>query len=633
MKQERYFLEIWPQDGRYEGSLHRGDAGRGRLLPSLALGAGEAPFPGRKHTLGSLVERLVKLDEEFAGEFDERFQTDLGRYLYAQTFGQIDAWDPPDEGDVEVQIVTEDEHIARLPWVLLNRRGPFLCASGWSVSLTRSAAGQEDCELPPSPRLLVVAPEPSAWTPTHAAAHLEELEETLSAADSHFRRGRHLRVVSSWEELAPALDELQPHLLYYYGHGQGTLNSSRLVFARGAERSPREVPVADFAQLLRRHAGPQLLFAYVNCCQGDAGGILGAGWQLGEIVPAVVTNRTQAYISTARSQALELWRAVLLRGEAPHRAVSTLHARIEDPGLSFRNSRWMNPAVHRRYGHWTANPPRPRLRSEHDPHWGMKLDRVKQFGQVFMEADQMLRERRPRTLAYFWYGEEGQGVELFHQRLQVELRERLDESRMIELRPRWPDELHNPYHSFEEMIAEACEIQDLTDLAAWVRGEAQLDRRRIPLVHIRHEPLRQGEVVKPSTMKTYLEWWDDHLAPSLANAGAFGLLGVSFLAQKNPARLQNLLNETLEDFFPQNLVFHVLDEMEEVVKKDLLDFLQTHNVSLPKPLRDRVLVDILAKTGGRYEMTLEALKALVDQAWDEGGEERAERPASGEDEW
>ncbi|MDH3349836.1 MAG: hypothetical protein OEM02_17245, partial [Desulfobulbaceae bacterium] len=39
-------------------------------------------------------------------------------------------------------------------------------------------------------------------------------------------------------------------------------------------------------------------------------------------IPAVVTNRTTAFIDAARPQALAFWEALLLKGETPHAALS-----------------------------------------------------------------------------------------------------------------------------------------------------------------------------------------------------------------------------------------------------------------------------------------------------------------------
>src|SRR5436305_14953752 len=145
---------------------------------------------------------------------------------------------------------TDDEHVARLPWVLLARDGYFLSAAGWSVSLGRPGVAEEEAFLPTSPNLLIVAPEPADQPPTQAEQHIDELERRLSAADRYFKRGEHLRIVKTWEELLLILPEFKLDLLYFYGHGRGTFDSSRLLFPDSDGRT-REVPVADLAQAFR----------------------------------------------------------------------------------------------------------------------------------------------------------------------------------------------------------------------------------------------------------------------------------------------------------------------------------------------------------------------------------------------
>jgi hypothetical protein len=48
--------------------------------------------------------------------------------------------------------------------------------------------------------------------------------------------------------------------------------------------------------------------------------------------------------------------------------------------------------------------------------------------------------------------------------------------------------------------------------------------------------------------------------------------------------------------------YDLLDEMEHLAKKDLLDFLKTHNIKLPQSRQDKVLEAILKETGGHYEI-------------------------------
>ena len=155
----------------------------------------------------------------------------------------------------------------------------------------------------------------------------------------------------------PPSSEFQPEIVYYYGHGVGNEDRTRLLFADDAGAA-REVPVADLALCLRRMPRPPLM-VYVNCCLGDAAGFLGVGRQVGDFVPAVLTNRTVATIQAAQAQAMAFWESVLLRGVPPHLATARLYGRLTDLELSTADVRWLTPVLHCRYSTWRANPPTP----------------------------------------------------------------------------------------------------------------------------------------------------------------------------------------------------------------------------------------------------------------------------------
>ncbi len=627
----RHFVEISNDRGKYRARVHDGDPMRGQVLSSLAIGPEVAPFAELPDTLGSLIERLIAFDSEFITRvLDERLQLELGRYLYDQIFGQLEERNLPTEANVEVEILTQDEHAARLPWVLLARSGRFLSATGWAITMGQAGIEHEDSLLPPSPKMLVVIPQPAGLRDTHAEAHLEDLELMLVSADHLFGQGRHLRVATTWSDFCRLAGDFRPHLLYYYGHGSGDRRTSRLIFAKNAAGQPLDVPVADVAHVLCQAPVPPLI-AYVNCCLGDAGGLLGVGWQLGEVVPAVLTNRAVAFIETARQQAMQFWRAVLLNGASPHGAIAEMYRHLGDMGLGFRDARWMTPVLYRHYDQWESHPPRSRNRID-DPHWHVKLDRVRQFSQVVFQTQKMLQRRKPPTLAYLWYGQEGQGIEQFHQRLKVELRDFLGNAHLLEVRPRWPDDVH--YRSFDEMMAEAFEVLTLDDVPARIRSSTRGGIDHESVVYVRHEPIRAGEVMGPAHLPDYLEWWDDVFAPRLREASAFGLLGISFVVQ-NPSRfLQALTRHGFDDLELRHLVHYLLDEMERLAKDDLLEFLRAHEVMLPRNRRSRILEEILEKTEGHYEMTLDALRDLVHRAWDENPSRREPTPVTeDENDW
>jgi len=620
----RCWVEIENQNGCYTGSIHHGNRIFIRPLPKLRLGLDEKILiKGRPCRLGDLVQVLLAhKPQEPDTIFDERGQLEIGRYLYQQIFDDIHPsrlkLDSDDQ--VDLRIVTDDEHIARLPWVLLAHKGTFLSTSDWSVSLARTCY-VKNCTLPPSPRMLVIAPEPVGMPGTRAESHLEMLDYQLSPYDYRLSLGDHIQVAHTWEQYCQLLQEFKTHIVYYYGHGVGNLDRSRLVFATGRQQRRVEKPIADFAQCLRELEEPPRL-VYLNCCSGDAGGFLGAGWQLGNFIAAVITNRTVAHTNTAQAQALALWQSILLDGLPPHLAMTRVRSRLVDLGLSFSDAQWLTPVIHCHYADWKSTPPQRVDPLKHDPHWHLKLNRVKQFGIVSYETQQMLREQRPRSMAYVWYGQKGQGVDLFHWRLTVELREHLaTHAHFLQINPDWPMDLYDPDRSFSDMMCDAFQrefvkfdVRSLKDIPDCIRAYTRGARGRQTLVYVRHQPVRSKLVMNPRTLCTYLQWWDREFVPLLKDR-FYALLTVSFVVD-NSARFHKVVEPYLYDLEFSNTICRLLDEMERLGKKDLLDFLQAHKIRLPRRHKDRILQEILEYTNGHYELTISALKRLVSRALD-----------------
>ncbi|MEZ4866210.1 MAG: hypothetical protein R3C14_33140 [Caldilineaceae bacterium] len=269
----RYAIEITKQGNTYTGLIHQGNRANAQPLAALNLGANTGiTIKGQAYFLSELTQALISYQShQLAYLFDERGQLELGHHLYAQTFGQLPEVERRrlHQADaVDVQIVTADEHLSRLPWALLAHNGIFLTTAGWSVVLADQVETL-DCELPPSPRILVVAPQPVGVTATYAARHLEVLEDRLSSHDHLLAWDRHLKLVETWEEFTQQVKAFAPQVVYYYGHGEGDVHNARLTFATGPGRQLLRVPVADFALQLRNMPTPPCL-VYVNCCLGDA---------------------------------------------------------------------------------------------------------------------------------------------------------------------------------------------------------------------------------------------------------------------------------------------------------------------------------------------------------------------------
>jgi hypothetical protein len=105
-------------------------------------------------------------------------------------------------------------------------------------------------ELPPSPKILVIAPQPQGEERTHAEHHLETLERELSSRNRLVKWGQHLQMATAWEKFTDIAQRFQPAVVYYCGHGVSDGNTTRLVFAAARSRKRVEKPVGDLRAIL-----------------------------------------------------------------------------------------------------------------------------------------------------------------------------------------------------------------------------------------------------------------------------------------------------------------------------------------------------------------------------------------------
>ncbi|WP_133512264.1 hypothetical protein [Candidatus Thiosymbion oneisti] len=619
-------------DIRAQGtSAYAGTETGGQMLHLAGLELGEQAqvrIKGRSYTLGDLVRLLIEFKNDDAGLLDDRDQLEIGRYLYAQTIARL----PPaeqnklrDASEVILHLASPDEQITRLPWVLLARDQDLLSICGWSVLLRGEPFVRPDdegtiqlhhglraVELPPAPRLLVIAPQPTDVKGTDADAHLAALQEQLSSRDAHMQWGKHLRRVDDWDEFVAVLPEFRPHLIYYYGHGRGTEHRSELIFATHQGQA-RKIPVTGFAQCINQLEDPPRL-VYVNCCQGDAAGYLGVGRQIK--APAVLTNRTKAVIPAAQAQAMALWEAVILKGRAPHLALQEVYQRTPELDLSLADVCWMTPVLYGQYAEWRANPPVKHWIK--DDEWHLKVDRIHQFGTVSFLVREMLRNKRPRCLFFVWYGRAGEGIDLFHERLASELELDLPgATEVYPVNPAWPDHLADPTIAFREVTLEVFGVNSLEDIPARIRTQNQGERQ--VLTYLNHRPVitrpyaspeMLANTINPQTLRDYFDWCD-RVYPDLLEPGQYLLVGISFVV-KDPPRFRDWFRQAQRGLDLCNSVVRLLDEMENLAEEDLKDLFHLHKIPLPAARRDQVIKSILAKTKGRYELTIDELRNWLE---------------------
>jgi hypothetical protein len=620
------FIRIRQSGNSLFGEIHCGDPANSRLMPDLHLDDNASvSIRDKKVKLGQLVKSFIRVCEKDLVEFDDSFQLAMGQFLFDRLFPEFAHTVAPTA--VDLHISTSESSLFLLPWHVLSHKQSFLASSGWSVSLSSySETKQENCSLPKSPKVLIVAPlhsKGTAGSTPMAEFHPESLENNLSVGNHSLSLGQNLAAAYTWEEFCNKLVSFSPDVIYFYGHCTGDAEKTELCFASVAGNAIRNIGVDEFSDCIQKMSIKPVL-VYLNC-MGTSTGLINFAFALNKIIPAVICSRFVYNSAVAQEQGIKLLSDILTRGIAPHRAVASLFAKL-DPALqiSTAQARWITPLIFRRYNKWTANPPDTLSRKIHDPFWHLKIDRVSQFSTVTTQTMLMVKEGRPRSHVFVWYGTEGQGVEKFHQRLNVELKEFLlnFNAHIFEVRPEWPDEsVESSPDPFRDRLIEAFNVIRFDDIPTAIRNITSGSSGKQTLVYVRHLPVRSSKLINPKTLKTYLEWWDKTFVPMLER-NQFALLGISFIVN-NPPKFRNLIleKERLEDLNLKHSVFRLLDEMEKLAYRDIVDFFKTHNIRLPIKNREKIIERIMEKTKGHYEKTVKQLQVLVEQSWDMKEEE------------
>jgi hypothetical protein len=234
----------------------------------------------------------------------------------------------------------------------------------------------------------------------------------------------------------------------------------------------------------------------------------------------------------------------------------------------------------------------------------------------------MLREQRPRAKAYLCYGAPGQGVNLFLERILVQLREDLGQGLAVQPQSlEWPEHLHDPSRAFETMFRGAFRVRVLEDIPTRVEHEAGWQAGRQTLLYLRHAPVSlPGSPIRAEALKQYLEWWDATVAPVLRGRAIFVLLCIPIEARE-PQKFSEKLAQVFsgKTLRLDETYAYVLGELGHVTMDDLHHFVDTHNIPMPEARkRDELFKKVIDETGGRYEPTLERLKEIDREYWRAG---------------
>lgn len=201
---------------------------------------------------------------------------------------------------------------------------------------------------------------------------------------------------------------------------------------------------------------------------------------------------------------------------------------------------------------------------------------------------------------------------------------------LYEVLPAWPLEFSDFHRSLTDMFTVAFGVQSLDEIPDRIRIDTKGVAGRQTLVYVRHEPVVPGMIITPAVLENYLEWWDCNFAPLMEHE-THALLGVSFIVRK-PGAFETAVRARQRLDYGQfnHTVFHLLEEMKQLKKRHLVEFLQTHNFNFPAKRIDHLLDRILEECNGQYERVLESLKSIEEYVWNDDDNQAS--PSATEDE-
>lgn len=627
---QHVYCWLEPEENRYRLSVQILPHGKPLDLGTIATLQADCSVNLRRSTttLQTILNWLDSFDQNaLQTHLDENGMYALGVYLYQQTLALYPHHHQlPGEG-VELRIISPCEHIHRLPWNMLARDGLMLQAAGWQITLATMPDNRQ-VVWPALPVVLVAAPEPlldmagKHIAPTHSLTHLKHLKQQLTSHTPAYAHTDYFRVVTSWGELHQALQEQHFDVLYYYGHGL----ASRLLFATPDKASSADYRTfQDLRIALRDAKGGAPTVCYVNACFGNSGGQMGAGLQLGNVCAAVVANRTAAIIETAMQQGQEFLERLLLEARPPETALLDALTRC---GNTSGDVRWVTPILHRHYTDWKiAHKPERFHLDKRDPHWEYKLDRVTQSGELGKRAELAIKHQSPATVCCIWYGCTNVGVELFHERIPLELRQFRQQIQIAHCRMDWPQlDLENMAKAWEECLLASLR----TSATPFARAADTLDN--IPrfleqlagqtgkrtLLHLRLKTINQQVRMTPGKLRDFLEWWQDRVVlPILKPAHIQTLMTVGFeVPETKLAKIPELFDAYLEPLNDQynSLSVYLLPQLLLLERQDLREFIKAFYPDLPQDKAKQRIDHILQEAKGNYQFTLNLLTDLNNDA-------------------
>lgn len=560
-------------------------------------------------SLGEVVKKLQFGDTiELKNFFTVARQLKIGNYLYNQLFSK---WLDRQQGrrvSTEICIITKDKYLLQIPWTFMADKSIFLISSGWKIFQSPFLPNGY-ITFDPYPKILMILPQPQNYPTTEGDAHFEDLKALLQTVAPDLVADFYLLVARTWDEFQQKLNS-KPKIIYYYGHGEYRHEVSRLIFEKRKTNEADSRTVIDFSKLLQKlETPPQIV--YLNSCSGETTGWSGAVNQLAEIVPVVIANRTTTHIDLSRQIAISFFNNLLKDKTMPVDAINQATST-----LSQEMNRCFTPICYATYQEWKSTPLKFERRIFRNPNWLITVDRGQQCMHLVYKTKEMIENRRPRSLGFFWYGEQGEGVDIFHERFRNELRKHVDDIVLLDKTIEWPTIVDEISASLEELYSDLFKVKNLEDIRIAISRLHPHISGKTRIVLIDHLPFEIGKTERfnSNVLEEYLSWWSNRLIHYFPQE-IYVLLGMSFIVPTEELeRFSESTDTILRSAETDHFATCFLPRLEKLEEPDLIAFVRTHGIPIPEDKRREVLGNILKISDGQYEETLNLLKD-IDKNW------------------
>jgi hypothetical protein len=582
----------------------------------------------------NLEELGAMLDRGNGAELLKRLMNDRlpfwGEGLFLALFGEEGNWEPvmrelcrkpdgprpqPPRIGVQVKIHTTDALLSGLPWRAVHWKGRRLTQAGWTFEVAPDGPTEHELQLPPYPRVLVLAPKVSGLDDLSPDTHIQHLREKLGQLSDRYLGDELVTVVERASDIAEAVKALRPDVLYYFGHGQVESELACLVFGRKHEET------LSFSDLLTRLAGHPPTLAILNACKSGGGGWLAAGHQLTSKIPVVLSQRTTAWSEHATETALRWFSACLIERRDPVEALN---------GLEFDSTRdfqWATTLIHTNYRHWK---PRPVITHRAESRLGLWLDRVESRGVVLNHVHDLARSEQRRVVSFVTHASPENMVALFAEQVLAYLESTVGERIVVRrVNVKFPDDRAELHKQLNEELVRALSKRHSASLEQLLRAAAATAGKDVTSVlwldwgvHGVGDP----EEIKALDLRQWLEFCAEaltrHCPEDLRLVTHLGLNA----RPKSGASLEELLRkiQKLLDkvaFELNGPVFHcqLVPALQKLGRLDILDYLTREGNTTCPPHLTRELADLIhqASDGGAFDKTLELFKQAEAGTWGE----------------